>query len=223
MKKKVISDINKGECLEEWFNSVAGETLIKQEREWNRDALKKVYGVHLLQIGMAEVNFAEDATELYHPFIMETRRTDKRSLAVLDGDAELLPIATESLSAVILPHILEFSDDPHHLLREVTRVLNEDGDLIIYGFSPWSILTLRNRLNPWRYLSLSVLSDWLTLLGFEIISERQLPLLSRLKIGSYQLVAKRRTHPLTPVRPLWRRQASVLTGGVMNREVVTDE
>ena len=50
-----------------------------------------------------------------------------------------LPIATQSIDLVVLPHVLEFADEPHQILREVDRVLMPEGRLVIVGFNPWSL------------------------------------------------------------------------------------
>jgi ubiquinone/menaquinone biosynthesis C-methylase UbiE len=44
---------------------------------------------------------------------------------------------------VVLPHTLEFSADPHHVLREVERVLVPEGRVVISGFNPASLWGLR--------------------------------------------------------------------------------
>ena len=198
--------------------------MLQQEREWSSDALKRVYGMHLMQLGMSKENFAKQAVEVYHPFVMELGCQEEQSWAVLEGEDVALPIATESLSAVILPHVLEFSGDPHQVLREVTRVLAEDGEVLIYGFSPWSFLNLSRRIKPGRYLSQHKITERQGLLGYEVLVEKRLPLLtwswrrSRLNTGAYLLVAKRRVTPLNPVRQLWKRKTAMATGGLMNRE-----
>ncbi len=76
---------------------------------------------------------------------------------------------------MVLPHILEFSPDPHQILREVERILIPEGQLIITGFNPYSTWGIKQKFNrsgefPWNgnYLSIARLSDWLQLLGFEL-------------------------------------------------------
>ena len=51
-----------------------------------------------------------------------------------------LPIATQSIDLVLLPHVLEFAEEPHAVLREVDRVMMPEGRLVIVGFNPWSLL-----------------------------------------------------------------------------------
>lgn len=201
--------------FEQWFSSAAGHFLRQQEREWNRDALTKVYGMHLMQLGMSKEDFARQANEVYHSFVMETGGHEEQSWASAEGESEALPIATESLAAVILPHVLEYSDNPHQVLREVTRVLDEDGEVLIYGFSPWSIQSMFGISKGATCLSRRKLMDWLALLGYEVRAQRILPTFtvswsgSRLNTGAYQLVAKRRVIPLSRIHSRWKRRATV--------------
>ena len=75
-----------------------------------------------------------------------------------------------------MPHVLEFNDDPHQILREVERILIPDGQLVITGFNPLSLWGLRRRLPKGRkvfpgngnYISVLRLKDWLQLLSFEV-------------------------------------------------------
>ena len=48
---------------------------------------------------------------------------------------EELPFATHSIDLVVMPHILEFTEDPHQVLREVERVLVPEGHVVITGFN----------------------------------------------------------------------------------------
>ena len=36
-----------------------------------------------------------------------------------------MPFASQSLDLVVLPHVLEFAEEPHQVLREVDRVLTD--------------------------------------------------------------------------------------------------
>jgi len=79
-----------------------------------------------------------------------------------------------------LPHVLEFSAQPHALLREAERVLRAEGSVVISGFNPLSLwgaaraLGWERRQVPWcgRFIGLLRLKDWLALLGFELTGGR---------------------------------------------------
>ena len=61
-----------------------------------------------------------------------------------------LPIVSDSIDAVLLPHILEFATDPYAIVREADRVLVGEGRLLVLGFRPWSLWGLARALEPQR-------------------------------------------------------------------------
>ena len=52
---------------------------------------------------------------------------------------DALPLRNHSIDAVILPHTLEFEQNPHQILREVERVLVAEGKAVFLGFNPFSL------------------------------------------------------------------------------------
>jgi len=79
---------------------------------------------------------------------------------------------------LVLPHVLEFADDPHHILREADRVLVPEGRLILSGFNPASLWGARQYLGrligkPFlprdgQFINLLRIRDWLKLLNFSL-------------------------------------------------------
>jgi len=79
----------------------------------------------------------------------------------------------------VLPHALEFTDDPHLMLREAYRVIRPEGQIVIAGFNPFSLYGAkryfgRGQTPPWNgsFIGLYRLKDWLTLLGFDVVGGR---------------------------------------------------
>jgi SAM-dependent methyltransferase len=107
-------------------------------------------------------------------------------------NAAALPFPEASLDLLVLPHTLELSADPHHVLREVERVLVPEGRVVISGFNPYSLWGLRQARSRWAsrmgmgswgisrlylpeagdFIAPGRLKDWLRLLSFEVESER---------------------------------------------------
>ena len=90
-----------------------------------------------------------------------------------------LPFDSDSLDLVLIPHVLEFSEHPHEVLREVARVLRPEGNLLISGFNPRSLWGVHRVLvgregYPWQgnFSALPRIKDWLALLGFEVAGGR---------------------------------------------------
>jgi SAM-dependent methyltransferase len=89
-----------------------------------------------------------------------------------------LPVASSSIDLLVLPFVLEFSSDPHAVLREAHRVLRNEGRVVIAGLNPWSLWGLQELglsavlgsclpVEP-RMIALGRLRDWLRLLEFDI-------------------------------------------------------
>jgi SAM-dependent methyltransferase len=93
---------------------------------------------------------------------------------------EALPFDTQSLDLLVLPHVLEFAQDPHQVLREAERVLRPEGRLVLAGFNPVSLWGLRDWLGrpfergffpkPAHVLSALRLRDWCKLLDLSVES-----------------------------------------------------
>jgi SAM-dependent methyltransferase len=160
--------------LQDWFQTPLGQYLLEKERAYLDDVTPDIFGFHALQLGVPGVDM-----------LRENRITHKMRIAA-GGEPDLyakcheLPLATQSIDLVVLPHVLEFATEPHAVLREVDRVLMPEGRLVIVGFNPWSLWGLRSALGfsrhefPWNghFLSLLRVKDWLALLGFEVSAGR---------------------------------------------------
>lgn len=155
--------------LDAWLASPQGRYVQDWETRQVDAAVSDIFGFHALQIGLPQCD------------LLQANRMSLRLRACEDGMVDLrcspdaLPLAAQSTDLIILPHILEFAENPHQILREVERVLIPEGQLIVLGFNPLSLWGLKRRLRrshgfPWHgsYLSPLRLKDWLKLLGFEV-------------------------------------------------------
>ena len=55
------------------------------------------------------------------------------------GQSHCLPFAENSIDGFLLANELDFAQDPHEILREVDRVITQNGYVIISGFNPLSL------------------------------------------------------------------------------------
>ncbi len=112
---------------------------------------------------------------------------------VVNTDFRSLPFGQRSIDLALLPHTLDFVDDPHALLRELTQAMVPDGHLLISGFQPFSIWGARKWLRipsdevPWsgRFFTTGRIQDWLSLMGYRVRGGRMLmyrPPLSRQRL-----------------------------------------
>ena len=126
-----------------------------------------------------------------------------------------MPFASKSIDACLLAHTLNWHQDPHQVLREVDRVLIDDGWIIISGFNPFSLVSLArvlaresHPLKTARLFSQLRFIDWLNLMNYEIeltcqfqtrLSQiEQQPPVQRWAGTLILLQARKRTTPLTP-------------------------
>jgi SAM-dependent methyltransferase len=226
-----------------WLQTPLGESLLAQEARVVEEALDGIFGEECLQLG----NWGDSRAFLRYA------RTQRASLiageAVAEGAAancsvvaELhrLPVASDSVDCVLLPHTLDYSDRPHAILREVDRILRSDGHLLVLGFRPGGLWGLRRLVpgaamppNADHLISDRRLRDWLKLLDMRIHGLTRyffrwpLPGLKSAVSQTwesrgqrwwpevsacYMLAAQKRVSTLTPVRPRWRSKPKVVAG-----------
>lgn len=201
--------------LPEWLQTPPGQYLLEWEQAQFDLAVADLFGYNALQLGLPEL-WALKTNRMPHrwlalpeeavapegalhpppanvPGLNQAGADDPlRPRVALVTDSAALPFPADSLDLVVLPHTLEMSADPHHVLREVERVLVPEGRVVISGLNPASLWGLRQGrghmagrmgvsalgasrlylpevgdfIGPWR------LRDWLRLLSFEVESDR---------------------------------------------------
>lgn len=159
--------------LSEWFRTPLGAYLLDLELHNFDGEVADVFGFNALQLGLPEYDF------------LRANRIPFRTRTAIEGpggflsDPCALPLQTGAIDLVVLPHTLEFSANPHQVLREVARVLMAEGHVVVSGFNPWSLWGARrmaagNGDFPWRgqFINLPRMKDWMALLGFEVAAGR---------------------------------------------------
>ncbi|WP_279205210.1 class I SAM-dependent methyltransferase [Obesumbacterium proteus] len=191
----------------------------------------KLFGYHLLKIGTLSSQLSTEKCGISHQVSVGVKGDNLQVMA----DPCSLPFAAKSVDACVLAHTLSFASDPHRILREVDRVLVDDGWLILTGFNPTSLIglgklvpKLRNGL-PYssRMFSMMRMQDWLQLLNYEVLYENRSQILPWNRCGGLFLgkhlpvlgclsviVARKRTVPLTPTALRERSQRASWRGTV---------
>ncbi|WP_374510923.1 class I SAM-dependent methyltransferase [Niveibacterium sp.] len=152
-----------------WLETPLGRYLIDWELAQVDARVADVFGFHAIQIGLPERDYLRN-NRIGFKF-----RCARSGEVALISDTYELPIASQSVDLVVLPHVLEFSEHPHQVLREVERVLVPEGQVLITAFNPVSLWGARRLLAastgefPWQgqFLSVRRMKDWLALLSFE--------------------------------------------------------
>src|SRR5689334_18460132 len=125
-------------ALTAWWSGSLGHALLTAEAELLGEALEDVFGWELLQVGAwggARELLACSRTR--HQTIVAA--PGFRSGTDIMGRPAQLPVMSDSIDAVLLPHTLEFAADPYAIVREVDRVLVGEGNLLVLGFRPLSL------------------------------------------------------------------------------------
>ncbi len=212
-----------------WLKSALGQHLLQREQAIYDAAVSDIFGFNAVQLGMSQMN-ALKSSRIPHILHVGNQAGD------IFCESSYLPFAESCVDLICLPHVLEFSENPHQTLREVERVLVPEGYVILTGFNPISAWGLKQALTknleyPWRgrFFRLSRIKDWLALLGLEYVSGSmdcyELPMndekwLKRFafpdKIGSkwwpmlggiYFIVAKKRVVNMHLLKPNWKKSA----------------
>ena len=231
MSNKKYNDKQSFDEMTKWLETSLGQNLLSVEFSLLEGMLNRRFGYHLLQLSCADVEIYDDSP-IGHKFSLSP--STQASSGSLVAQAEAIPLAEESVDLVVIHHALDYSEDPHLLLREVDRVLIAGGHLLIIGFNPYSTWGVRHKLarkfgkSPWKsnLLSNKRLNDWLKLLDFKIEQVNyglySLPvnspgliryssimgkLAQRLNWpmgGVYVISAKKQSSAMTPIREPWK-------------------
>lgn len=248
--KDTDSGVEARRRLRAWYGQGLGQLLLEDERRELDCVLANLFGYYLLQVGSAMDAYLLESSRIRHQVILDDHWPAEPGCARpaqvtgLCGKPHGLPVQSDSVDVVLLPHTLEFAASSHEVLREVERVLVAEGHVVILGFNPWSLwglwrLLRRRRNAPWHgaFRGMYRIKDWLSLLGFDIVQAhsyffrpplqrevmmRRLQWFERLGRrwwpflgGAYVIVAKKRVTTLTPIKPRWRPRRSLLQPDVV--------
>ena len=224
--------------LTDWYFAPLGKSLAYIEQQALDRILPDLFGYQLLQVGSVASN-PLTASRILHKVVMGAAVQFPGNLI---GDPEHMPVQPDSIDAVILHHALDVAHEPHQVLREAELALVPEGHIIVIGFNPrsfWGIRKLfswKNREAPWNchFLSAPRVRDWLTLLGCKVIDTQyhfyRFPVnhngtLTRLGFmerwgrrlwpflgGVYIIVARKQVSTMTPIKPRWRPQRTIVPG-----------
>jgi SAM-dependent methyltransferase len=205
-----------------------GTALLEAERQMLSGLLERHYGKHDLLIGVPGQHTLLTANSVACHTLMSPIHHSKET-AYVEADFHDLPILTGSIDIVLLPHTLEFVDNPRQLLSEACRIVKPEGLIVIFGFNPYGVWGMRKKIagSPIRCQHIK---NWLKLAEFAL--EKQSSFLYRppinkeniyhklaslerigsviypLLAGAYVVVARAKVIPLTPIRLKWKQDLS---------------
>ncbi|MGS2721272.1 class I SAM-dependent methyltransferase [Paraglaciecola aestuariivivens] len=228
---------------ENWQSLPLGHELKRLLESSLAETSRKIFGYHLVRLGYlsSQINLPEC------PIKHQVNVTAKvQNFTNMQAMASSLPISENSVDAFLLANELDFSQDPHQVLREVDRTIMPNGYLIISGFNPFSLCGLfkylpfnqASLLHQARFFSCARIKDWLQLLGFEITEVQHLlfnELFLQRKLSRptkwntwcqrnlagfssiYVIVARKREIPLSVIKPKWQTKTKFSTVGASVR------
>ena len=217
--------------LGDWYlHTPWGQILLNHELEYLTKSVCAAYNEVVLQIGTLEWEPPVlDRTCYRKFFILDTNEKNQQGQMV--ASLQALPIHGESVDVVIMPHILEFADDQHQLLREVDRILKPEGHLYYLGFAPLGLFGLlhywpgNKNQAPWcgHFIGQHKMLDRLSLLNFEA------KVAARFRIkpnkpgftAAYAIKAIKRRYTVIPLGPA-RVRPQLMPAGIMERKICKD-
>jgi len=171
----------------DFLASPPGRYVLEWEQRVLDNAVADIFGYHAMQLGMPQMDaLRENRMPLRCVALDGSSESPVWSEQVVNGRRETavvarfdeLPFAAASIDLLVLPHVLEFAQEPHRVLREVDRVLVPEGHLVLTGLNPASLWGAhhwmrRIGLRPFlprssQLIALPRLKDWLKLLSFEV-------------------------------------------------------
>ncbi len=168
----------------EWCRTDLGKALIAAEQAALARFLPALRGDIAVQYSYAGASSLLESCNIEHKIFLlasEDSKTDDISAKSIEGLQQLyidagstLPFLSSSVDLCLLPHMIEYSENPHQLLRESKDILVSGGYLVILGFNPYSLWGVRKlfskEVSPWNGHNTSVykVRDWLSLLDFNV-------------------------------------------------------
>ncbi|MBE0469016.1 MAG: methyltransferase domain-containing protein [Methyloprofundus sp.] len=229
MHRKVLID---------WFTSAKGQVLQRQEAAYLTRSITASCKQVVLQIGaLGWENQFIDCSLYKRFYVLDDEQFSWHESKLLRGANAALPLQSDSVDMIILPHLLEFDSDKHQVLREVERILKPEGKLIILGFNPWNIyINLqyfwhKEKGAPWlpSLVSRTKIEDWLRLLNFEVeivagfnfdasrtsiadAEQRK----NDIRVAAYAIRAIKRRYHLIPLTPVKKYQSKLAMARIID-------
>ena len=190
-----------------WTDSPPGRYVLEWEQAQLDRVVSDVFGYHALQLGLPQLDALREnrmpcrglvldaASGASAPYALprgfgrarpahDVAATASRGLHAPAGRSAVwcdlldLPFEAQSVDLIVMPHTLEFTRDPHRLLREAERVLMPEGQLIILGFNSLSLWGARQSVGKMTgrpfvpaahdLIAFTRMKDWIKLLGFDL-------------------------------------------------------
>ncbi|MDO9104644.1 MAG: methyltransferase domain-containing protein [Methylovulum sp.] len=224
-----------------WYQTPRGKLLKELEAEYLKRAITVSCQQTVLQIGGLgwEDEFVDCTLYKYYT-ILDAKNLGCDAARKIQAKAFRLPLKSDSVDMIIVPHLLEFDSYRFQTMREIERILKPEGIVLIMNFNPWSIwvryqyLWERKMADSWRghFIGRSRVLDWLKLLNFEVTVSSEFYLdnvksthgkvitnSSSLSATAYAVKAIKRRYNLIPLTPVKAEAAPMILANSINPSV----
>jgi len=216
-----------------------GKSILDAESQQFQKLLQRHLGKHVILLGVPhQYDLLHTTSNIPCQSLVTPLICHEKKSGLIEGDFREVPIQTGSIDLVMLPHTLEFVDNPRQLLAEACRIIKPEGLIVISGFNPvstWGLRKLftRNKKHmPWgaNFIHAQKIKSWLKLAEFAMEKHegvlfappvnhpsiyKKMNFLEKIGNkyfpmlgGVYILVARAKVIPLTPIRLKWKQQLS---------------
>ncbi len=183
--------------LESWYSGGHGPYLLDETHGLLQKHLETAFGYHILQLGPLRGHSLIGDSRINHRIFAGNRPGAGVGLIC---DSDELPLESDSVDVIVAHHCLEFSANPHQVLRELQRVLTPQGHLLLVGFNPVSLRGLNTAVrrmlpsSPWKDhhpVGERRLNDWLRLVGCEPHSSSYIYSIPQVGSGRFRAALQR--------------------------------
>ncbi len=217
-----------------WKDMACGQLVVDHVNQYLQYWWPRMFGYHLLKIGDLSADIDSSTSKIGHSISVGEQKglvdviADVDDLPFIDAGVDVCVLAQQLEFAVDPHHILREAD--RVLIPNGYMVISGFNPISLAGLN--RLIPFRRRKLPWhgRFFTPMRVKDWLNLLGYEVLDDQRV-LFSSLHpkvnpnswwfqacqrfankyltaLGSvYVIVAKKRVHPLTPIRPKWQMRA----------------
>jgi SAM-dependent methyltransferase len=221
-----------------WYQTPRGKLLQQLEADYLRRSITVSCQQVVLQIGgLGWENEFVDCS-LYQSYtVLDAKKLGYSMARKVQARSHHLPLQSDSVDMVILPHLLEFDAHRFQTMREIERVLKPEGLLVIINFNPWSLwvryqyLWDKKMADSWsgHFISRVRILDWLKLLNFEVTTCSEFALNSVQSMHcksitnrhaffatAYSIKAIKRRYQLIPLTPVKNELPSLILANTAN-------
>ncbi len=135
--------------LNNWLDTESGERIVRRINRHFSNLLPKLYGSHLLQVGVEEKSNWLKKSAIYHHYFALPFKS-RCGNATYNGLIDI-PFATHSIDLLIVPFVLNLLPESDLFLQEADRVVRSGGHIIFINLHPlgyWGYCSQRLGLSP---------------------------------------------------------------------------